>query len=77
MLGLLSLDMIAGFSLLGYYISFYMQFDNLTILSTSVSDYRSTFFIGLVIGCAASVFSLVNYIVVFIVKAAIKVENKY
>ncbi len=67
-LGLLSLEMVMAFSLLGYYISFYIQFDTLTLLSANVSDYRSTFFIGLVVSCAGGVFALVNYIITFILE---------
>lgn len=69
--------MIMEFTLLGYYVSFYIQFDNLTLLSTNVSDYRSTFFIGLVVACAGGVFALVNYIITFLVKAEVNIENKY
>lgn len=66
-----------AFSLLGYYISFYIQFDTLTLLSTNVSDYRSTFFIGLVVSCAGGVFALVNYIITFIIKVQIEVKTDY
>ena len=68
-LGLLSLEMIMAICILGYYVSFYLQFDYLTLVDTNVSDYRSTFFIGLVVACAGGVFVLANYIIIFIVKA--------
>lgn len=77
-LTLSSFGMVMSCSLLGYYISFYVNFDSLTGLSNNVATYRTSFFIGVVTSCAGTVFMLISYIMTFAVKTIKKTHpEKY
>lgn len=76
-LGLVSLALVSSVSLMGYYISFYVNFDALTGYSAGVLSYRSSFFIGAIASCGGGLFMLLNYIMLFLVKTEEFIDHKY